>query len=118
MRKHKCFIIILIFVLIPSFSLADDIEESYISNSDYYINVSSNISTVPIINAKHAIILDRASKTILYGKKENEMCKMASTTKIMTAIIVLENCSNLNEQVTISKKASRNGRFKAWIIHK
>ena len=118
MSIHKCFIILVILIIIPSFSLADDIEESYISNSDYYINVSSNISTVPIINAKHAIVLDRASKTILYGKKENEMCKMASTTKIMTAIIVLENCSNLNEQVTISKKASRNGRFKAWIIHK
>ena len=112
MRKHKCFIIILIFVLIPSFSLADDIiDESYIYNSDYYIEVSSNISTVPIINAKHAIILDRASKTVLYGKKENEMCKMASTTKIMTAIIVLENCSNLDKQVTISKKAARNRRF-------
>ena len=56
MSIHKCFIIIVILVIIPSFSLADDIEESYISNSDYYIEVSSNISTVPIINAKHAII--------------------------------------------------------------
>ena len=118
MRKHKCFIVILILVLIPSFSLADDIKKSYISDSDYNIEVSSNISTIPIINAKHAIILDRASKSILFGKKENEKCKMASTTKIMTAIIVIENCSNLNEQVTISKKASRNWRFKAWIIDK
>lgn len=111
MKKYKCFIIILILVIIPSFSLADDIEESNISNLDYNVEVSSNISTIPIINAKHAIILDRASKTILYGKKENEKCKMASTTKIMTAIIVLESCSNLNEQVTISKKAARNRRF-------
>lgn len=109
MRKHNFFIVILILVLIPSFSLADDIEKSYISDSDYNIEVSSNISTIPIINAKHAIILDRASKTVLYGKEENEMCKMASTTKIMTAIIVLENCSNLNKKVTISKKASRTG---------
>ena len=111
MSIHKCFIIIVILVIIPSFSLADDIEESYISNSDYYINVSSNISTVPIINAKHAIILDRASKTILYGKKEKEICKMASTTKIMTAIIVLETCSNLHEEVIISKTSARNWRF-------
>ena len=112
MSIHKCIIIIVILVIIPSFSLADDIiEESYIYNSDYYIEVSSSTSTTPIINAKHAIILDRASKTILYGKKENEKCKMASTTKIMTAIIVLENCSNLNKQVTISKKAARNRRF-------
>lgn len=112
MKKYKCFIFILFLIIIPTFSLADDIiEESYIYNSGYYIEVSSSTSTTPIINAKHAIILDRASKTILYSKKENEMCKMASTTKIMTAIIVLENCSNLDKQVTISKKAARNRRF-------
>ena len=118
MKKYKCFIFILILIIIPTFSLADNIEDSYIINSDHYIGVSSNTSTTPIINARHAIVLDRASKTVLYGKKENEMCKMASTTKIMTAIIVLENSPNLNEHVTISKKAARNWRFKAWIIHK
>ena len=118
MRKYKCFIIILIFVLIPSFSLADDIEESYILNSDYVIEVSSNNSNPPVINARHAIVLDRSSNTVLYSKEEYTICKMASTTKIMTAIIVLENCTNLNEQVSISKKSARNRRFKAWIIHK
>ena len=117
MKKYKCFIFILILIIIPTFSLADNIEDSYIFNSDHYIGVSSNTSTTPIINARHAIVLDRASKTVLYGKKENEICKMASTTKIMTAIIVLENCTNLNEQVTISKKSARNRRFKARIIH-
>ena len=71
MKKYRCFIFILFLIIIPTFSLADDIiEESYIYNSDYYIEVSSSTSTTPIINAKHAIILDRASKTILYGKKE------------------------------------------------
>ena len=111
MNKYRFFIVIFFLVIIPTFSLADDLEESYISNLDYSIEVSSNFSSTPVINARHAIVLDRSSKTILYGKDENKKCKMASTTKIMTAIIVLENCSNLNEQVTISKKAARNRRF-------
>ena len=46
--------------------------------------------------------------TVLYGKNENNKVKMASTTKIMTATIVIENC-DLNETVTVSKKAGGTG---------
>ena len=46
---------------------------------------------------------------ILFGKKENERCKMASTTKIMTAIVVLEKVENLNEIVVASGKAGGTG---------
>jgi len=46
---------------------------------------------------------------ILYGKKENEKCKMASTTKIMTAIIVLENEKNIDKKVRVSQKAAGTG---------
>lgn len=42
------------------------------------------------------------------GKAENEKRPMASTTKIMTAIVVLEN-ANLNDIVTVSKKAAGTG---------
>ena len=91
--------------------MADDISEPQIISPDYSVNVSYNISSSPVINAKNAIILDRASKTILYGKQENEICKMASTTKIMTFLVVLDNCSNLDEKVTVSKKAARNRRL-------
>lgn len=44
-----------------------------------------------------------------FGKNESETCKMASTTKIMTAIVVIENCNNLNDIVTISKKSAGTG---------
>ena len=46
---------------------------------------------------------------ILYGKQENVKCKMASTTKIMTAIIVMENIEDLNEKVKISSKSAGIG---------
>lgn len=46
---------------------------------------------------------------VLYGKKENEKCKMASTTKIMTAIIVLEKEENLNKKTKVSSKSAGIG---------
>ena len=46
---------------------------------------------------------------ILYGKDENKRCKMASTTKIMTSIIVVENVKDLNEKVNVSVKAAGIG---------
>ena len=65
-------------------------------------------SNEPAINARHAIVFDRNSKKAIYGKKETEICKMASTTKIMTAIVVIEN-SDLNKVVEISSKSSGTG---------
>ena len=118
MRKTKCLIIAFLFIIIPTFSIADEFLKDSFFDNHQLLEVSANISELPNINAKHAIVLDRASKTVLYGKKEFDMCKMASTTKIMTAIIVLENCCNLNEQVTISKKSARNWWFQTWVIHK
>lgn len=113
MNLKKFFYIIIFFTLTitPTISLADDYIEEEVYSIDNDIEVSSDFSKIPNINARHAVILDRASKTILFGKNENEKCKMASTTKIMTAIIVIENCNNLNDIVTISKKAARNRWF-------
>ena len=62
----------------------------------------------PKLNARVGLIFDRNSKTILYEKNGLKQVPMASTTKIMTAIVVLEN-SNLNDVVTISKKAAGTG---------
>ena len=62
----------------------------------------------PKLNARIGLIFDRNSKTILYEKNGLKQVPMASTTKIMTAIVVLEN-ANLNDIVTISKKAAGTG---------
>lgn len=109
MKFYKLFLIFLI--LLFSFNhivFADDENEELIKDFLSFIEVSSEISREPTINSKAAIIYDRTSKTILFGKHENEKRKMASTTKIMTAIIVLEN-SNLDDIVTVSSKAAGTG---------
>lgn len=110
--KYRFFLIIVLFnfCIVPNFSFADD----FYSNDDSDLNLQEVISydvdkCIPTINARHAVILDRNSKTVLYGKNENEQCKMASTTKIITGIVVLENCSDLSEIVTVSAKSARTG---------
>lgn len=113
MKTKKIFLIFIIIIFfIPLQCFADD--ESFEDTPTFSSIVesietsSTDTSKIPDINARHAIILDRNSKQMLYGKKENETCKMASTTKIMTAIIVIEN-SRLNDLVTISVKSANTG---------
>ena len=111
MKCFKILILFNIFVLVFSYnyiSFADDEDFEDIENISSYIETSSDIITEPTINSRAAIVYDRNSGFILYGKNENEQRKMASTTKIMTAIIVLEN-ANLDDIVTVSQKAAGTG---------
>ena len=100
-----CLSIVIFSYIFPVYADDEDLENfSDISS----INVSSEITSEPSINSKAAIVYERSSGTILFGKNENEKRKMASTTKIMTAIIVIEK-SNLEDIVTVSKKAASTG---------
>lgn len=114
MRK-KIFITIYVFIFIlyqfSTFSLCDDENDEEIIDVNAEITNASNIENkteIPNINSRAYVVIDRNTNTILLGKNENTQKKMASTTKIMTAIIILENC-NLNETITISKKAAGTG---------
>ena len=53
------------------------------------------------ISASSYIVMDASSGRIISGKNYNEKKLIASTTKIMTAILAIEN-TNLNNEVTIS----------------
>ena len=44
--------------------------------------------------AQSAVLIDADSGRILFGKNEQEVLPMASTTKIMTCILALENMKN------------------------
>lgn len=100
-----CLLIVFFSYIFPVY--ADD-EDFEILSDTSSVNASSEINTEPSINSRAAIIYERSSGTILFGKNENEKRKMASTTKIMTAIVVIEK-SNLEDVVTISKKAAGTG---------
>lgn len=57
------------------------------------------------LHAQSAVLMDASANRVLYGKNENLVRPMASTTKIMTCIIALEN-GNLSDQVTATQNAA------------
>lgn len=57
------------------------------------------------LNSQSAVLMDGATGRVLYGKEENLIRPMASTTKIMTCILALENGS-LQDEVTVSSYAA------------
>ena len=57
------------------------------------------------ISAECACVIDASTGRIIYEKNMNKQHTMASTTKIMTAIVALEN-SNFDDVVTVSENAA------------
>ncbi len=57
-------------------------------------------------SAKSMIVMETLHNRILYSKNENERLPMASTTKIVTALTVIENCDDLDKLVTVPKSAT------------
>ncbi|MBQ3355801.1 MAG: D-alanyl-D-alanine carboxypeptidase [Oscillospiraceae bacterium] len=59
----------------------------------------------PSDSAKCSILMDADTGRILYAKNSDKKSMIASTTKIMTAIVVLEHC-DLNEEYEIPPEAT------------
>lgn len=109
MKKIVTMLLILIlFLMVPITILADDIEELEEISEEFVLNASTNVENIPKINSRACLIFDRDSKRVLFEKNGYSKRAMASTTKIMTSIVVLEN-ANLKDMVEVSKKAGRTG---------
>ena len=75
-----------------------------------YAKMISNVS------ARNAVLMEQQSGRVLYGKAEHEPQKIASITKIMTALLAAES-GKMKEMVSVSNEAvSRrlSNLFKAW----
>lgn len=71
------------------------------------VYATDNDVDAPEIISGAAILVDNETNKVLYDKNANERMFPASTTKIMTAILVLENC-DLDEIVTANYDALMN----------
>ena len=109
MKKKIAIMLIFILIMALPFQIfaQDDEETDYIWLKQE-IEIAQNIKE-PVIYSKSAVIYDRGSKTILYGKNEHERLPMASTTKSMTAIILVENVSDLSKEIEVVKEAAMVG---------
>lgn len=103
--KKTLLIFFIIFLTSCTCVYADDNLDLEDLEDSYFSEVSSSSTTEPITNSKNIIVIDRKTLSVLYEKDAYTQVAMASTTKIMTCIIALENCST-SEIVTISKNAS------------
>ena len=68
--------------------------------------LQTTFAAQPQLAARGAALVDAESGRLLWGKNADTPMEMASTTKIMTAILVLEK-SRPEEIVTISKNAAK-----------
>jgi len=111
MKKKIVFAIFIIIIFFQSACLSVYVNE----NEEQNENLNEILETAsvvnenePKLNVRTAVVYDRKSNRAILGKQENKRVAMASTTKIMTAIVVIEN-SNLEEVVDVSTKAASIG---------
>ena len=65
---------------------------------------STTWPSAPDVSAGSCILIDADTGSILYEKNAYEKCYPASTTKILTGLLTIENCS-MSDIVTFSKEA-------------
>lgn len=90
-------------------NIATDVYKDELQPLPYKVKGASHFN----VDAKAAVVLDSETDAVLYSKDSDKKFPVASLTKIMTALVVLDNV-DLNETVTISQKAfntagSKNG---------
>ncbi len=88
MKKNKIVIVILMIITLLFF------------NNTVFAN-QINIK----IDSPSVMLIEKKTGNVLYEKNAQEKMYPASTTKIMTAILVLENVQNLSQKVTVSYNA-------------
>lgn len=71
----------------------------------FLLSATTAFGAEPQVAAQGAALIDGRTGRLLWGKNAEQPMAMASTTKIMTAVLILENC-DLDEIVTVSKNAA------------
>lgn len=97
MKRNKIFCCFVAFFIILMSNFAFLI---FVDNNACFAESSGNLTS-----AKSMILIEQSSKRVLFSKNENEKLPMASTTKIITAIYVIEHVDDLDKVVEIPKEA-------------
>jgi len=79
------------------------------------VNITASELDINKIGALGAVLIDAQTGRILWEKNSHKKLAMASTTKIMTALIALE-CANLEDLVIISKSVLQVPKVKMNLI--
>jgi len=99
-KKIVTFLFVVIIMLSPICVYADEIDANTENNTSFENTINDDLK----IEAKSAIIVERNTGKIILEKDAYEQNYPASVTKILTAILTIENC-NLDDIATVSKSA-------------
>ena len=69
-----------------------------------YGAASADLPDFPELVSQYVVLMDADSGEVLYSSNANEKCYPASTTKLMTALVTMENLS-FNDTITYSERA-------------
>ena len=69
---------------------------------------------LPDIDASNAFVMGK-NGTVYYARSADEQAKIASITKVMTAILAVENCK-MDEKITVSNAAATVGNSTAGLL--
>jgi serine-type D-Ala-D-Ala carboxypeptidase (penicillin-binding protein 5/6) len=87
-------------LLVPAAALAADLGEPITIKPAF----PGEAPKIPRITAKGAVLVDAGTGAVLYSRNADQKLEMASTTKIMTAILILESLP-LDKKVKVPKAA-------------
>ena len=91
MKKSIIFIFILIFAMLSVFSVS--------SSAAYYNNHLEDMRSTAYL------LVNTDTDTVVFAQNEHKQLKCASLVKIATAAVVVDNCENLDEVITVSETA-------------
>lgn len=101
-RKIICLVFLALFIcnyLLQNKTFAENIE-----NNKQTKNIQEEMDIFQNITASNLLLADTSTGKILYEREVDKKIYPASLTKLMTAILVVENCQ-LDEIVTVSENA-------------
>lgn len=78
--------------------------DTFLDNKEFYNGTkeTKNLIELEKINSNYLVLIDTDSKEILSEQRSKEQIYPASLTKIMTAVIIIENIKDLEQSITIS----------------
>lgn len=91
MKKSIIFTIIFIITLLSCFSFS--------SGAAYY---NTHLEDM---RATAYLLVNTDTDTVVFAQNENEQLKCASLVKIATAVVVVDNCENLDEVITVTESS-------------
>lgn len=100
LKAYPIFVYLLIFLLLFSVLFFLNPDKVYCDSDDALYDDEIDIV------AESAVIVDYETGDILWGKNSSKLMYPASTTKMLSSIVAIENIDNFEEIIKISKNAS------------